>query len=305
MKRVSLCLALAFAFLIVTVSAFYDERVLLKDLKAVTLTQGQMTKARRVSPIPQLQCVGGSAQSSNYLPRVVQCVQVGFDGYDAQWECKAELDDAVQFGSVSVNCEGYSHTEDPYVLRGSCGLEYTLEYTRKGQQYGQPQYNQYQPVHYGDSSNSSWIGSFISFAILVGVIYVCLRVCCSAPASNGYDAPNIGGAGYGGPGGYGYGGGMPPGGGGGPYGPSAPYGGGGSPYGGGGYPSPSYAQPAGPGFWGGFTAGGLLGYLFRPRTPYYGTGYAPRPTYGGATFAPSAPSGGSRTASGFGGTRRR
>merc|ERR1711964_311971 len=40
----------------------------------------------------------------------------------------------VTVGSVMVSCEGYSNPDDPYILRGSCGLEYNLDYTRKGQQ---------------------------------------------------------------------------------------------------------------------------------------------------------------------------
>ena len=29
-------------------------------------------------------------------------------------------------------CEGYDYPEDPYILAGSCGLEYTLELTQQG-----------------------------------------------------------------------------------------------------------------------------------------------------------------------------
>lgn len=31
-----------------------------------------------------------------------------------------------------VSCEGYESSEDQYVLRGSCGLEYQLDYTELG-----------------------------------------------------------------------------------------------------------------------------------------------------------------------------
>ena len=44
-----------------------------------------------------------------------------------QWECKADLDKRVQFSVLKVSCEGYEYTSDPYVLIGSCGLEYSLE----------------------------------------------------------------------------------------------------------------------------------------------------------------------------------
>lgn len=39
-----------------------------------------------------------------------------------QWECKAELDSKYQFGRIQVSCEGYEYPDDPYVLRGSCGV---------------------------------------------------------------------------------------------------------------------------------------------------------------------------------------
>lgn len=37
------------------------------------------------------------------------------------------MDNAYRFGRVEVSCEGFSHPDDPYILKGSCGLEYTLE----------------------------------------------------------------------------------------------------------------------------------------------------------------------------------
>jgi len=43
-----------------------------------------MTNSRRTHPVPQLQCVGGSAGCSAFTPRVVQCYNRGSDGYDVQ-----------------------------------------------------------------------------------------------------------------------------------------------------------------------------------------------------------------------------
>lgn len=42
------------------------------------------------------------------------------------------MDNAYRFGRVEVSCEGFNHPDDPYILRGSCGLEYTLELTEEG-----------------------------------------------------------------------------------------------------------------------------------------------------------------------------
>jgi hypothetical protein len=54
-----------------------------------------------------------------------------------QWECKADMDNLYRFGSVEVVCEGYDYSDDPYILKGSCGLEYTLELTKEGQNKNQ------------------------------------------------------------------------------------------------------------------------------------------------------------------------
>ena len=44
------------------------------------------------------------------------------------------MDNLYRFGSIEVFCEGYDYLDDPYILNGSCGLDYTLELTKEGQQ---------------------------------------------------------------------------------------------------------------------------------------------------------------------------
>lgn len=39
-----------------------------------------------------------------------------------QWECKADMENAYKFGKVEVTCEGFDYPDDPYILRGSCGV---------------------------------------------------------------------------------------------------------------------------------------------------------------------------------------
>lgn len=151
-----------------TVSAFGNnnhKKVLLKDVQTLTLHQGRMTTGRRTSPVPQIKCVGGNAcgdfEPGNFLfsvlletaspfhfvsinrffphfssfcfnglqLEVVQCTNAGFDGSDVQWKCQADLPDNLRFGQLDVFCEGYTYPDDPYVLKGSCGLEYKLQYT--------------------------------------------------------------------------------------------------------------------------------------------------------------------------------
>lgn len=60
-----------------------QDKVKLEDVKVLTLKAGQMTSGRRSSPVPQLQCVGGSARCA-FRPQVVQCYNKGSDGYDIQ-----------------------------------------------------------------------------------------------------------------------------------------------------------------------------------------------------------------------------
>lgn len=43
-----------------------------------------MTAGRRSSPVPQLTCVGGTAGCRVGQPKVVQCYNRGWDGYDVQ-----------------------------------------------------------------------------------------------------------------------------------------------------------------------------------------------------------------------------
>jgi len=88
-----------------------------------------MTNGRRSSPIPQLQCRGGSAGCSAFIPDVVQCYNRGSDGLEIQWECKTEMPMEYKFGKIQVSCEGYDYPDDPYILAGSCGLEYTIDRT--------------------------------------------------------------------------------------------------------------------------------------------------------------------------------
>lgn len=295
----------------VTADSF--DRVLLEDVKVLTLQEGKFTKGRRSSPIPQLKCVGGSAYNSNFKPKVVQCKNMGFDGADFQWRCEADMDSSVRFGALQVSCEGYDYPEDKYILAGSCGLEYELEYTEEGRERQQQQRygggggggtfgnSNFEYGGYHRMNTSDGMAGIFTMIVLGVIIYIFYRVCTSP----GYTSPVVPGAGPD------FGGGYPGGG----------YPGGGYPPGG--CPPPTYATypgvaPGGGGFWSGMATGGLLGYLMgRPRT--YGYGYAPTyttpyvPSYGGGgggSFrtgggGSSSSSGGSRTTAGFGGTSRR
>lgn len=305
-------------------------KIRLQDVQVLTLYQGKMTTGRRSSPVPQLSCVGGSARGL-FNPEVVQCYNRGWDGLDVQWECKMDLDQDYRLGSVTVACEGYDYPEDPYILAGSCGLEYTLELTQQGREKragssSSSSDNYYYSQGSGDYGATKWKG--LSDLILLGVvcivIYVLYKTCIdsntigdhqysSTNDDGGYPSSSPGaggwntGAGYdGGAGQYGYGAGSD------------------ASCGRGSAGQRGTGAGAGYGnFWTGAGVGGLLGYMFgaRNNTGYgnYGynrgyTGWGGARGYGGGGYsaAPAAgfsggasSGGGTRTASGFGGTRRR
>jgi hypothetical protein len=64
----------------------------------------------------------------------MRCKNAGadYDENNIQWTCTASLPEEFKLGSTDVICEGYDYPEDPYILKGSCGVEYRLVLTEKG-----------------------------------------------------------------------------------------------------------------------------------------------------------------------------
>ena len=114
------------------------DATLLSKVRSLTLHQGKDTTARRLKSIPQLNCVGGNA-CSLYDVDVLRCKNSGseYDAEDIQWTCQASLPPEFKLGSTEVVCEGYDTPEDPWILKGSCGVEYRLVLTEVGEEkYG-------------------------------------------------------------------------------------------------------------------------------------------------------------------------
>ncbi|KAJ8305403.1 hypothetical protein KUTeg_015948 [Tegillarca granosa] len=310
-----------------------------EDVKVLTLKHGHMTTARRSSPVPQLKCMGGTARCS-FVPQVVQCYNRGSDGYDIQWECKTDMDNAYRFGTVEVTCEGYDYPDDPNILKGSCGLEYTIDLTEEGlhrKQHNQHDYygNQhggyqnydhdyhdrsgYQNSYQVKTKASSIIGDLILLCIVGGIIYALYKTCIAnntayTEADSTYRNRHNND--------------QPP-----PYNERPPPYGFRSDYMSDNGPSCNTGTPTsgstGGGFWSGAMTGGILGYMFGNRNSnYYGSrtyasphsswfgsrsygsrSYSSTPSYsfgsGGSSWSSGSSSTGTRTASGFGGTKRR
>ncbi len=75
-----------------------------------------------------------------------------------------------RLGSTTVSCEGYDHPDDPYVLAGSCAVEYTMHYAPghnrqtaaaalAPQQQQQQQYSNYGSDYSTYDSNTNYYGS--------------------------------------------------------------------------------------------------------------------------------------------------
>ncbi|KAF5359264.1 hypothetical protein D9756_003453 [Leucocoprinus leucothites] len=99
-------------------------RIALASIPALTFYKDSWTASQRTSAIPQLTCIGKPCKL--YQPEVVRCANLGGSGTEVDWKCEADLPEALRFGKVEVSCEGWSKAGDPYVLKGSCGLEYKL-----------------------------------------------------------------------------------------------------------------------------------------------------------------------------------
>jgi hypothetical protein len=69
----------------------------------------------------------------------MRCVNAGadYDDEQIQWSCTATMPEEFKLGGTEVICEGYDSADDDRVLKGSCGVEYKLLLTDKGEErYG-------------------------------------------------------------------------------------------------------------------------------------------------------------------------
>ena len=132
--------------------------VLLSSTKALTLHSSRKTTARRGSAIPQLTCSGPREICALYTIDTLRCVNEGpgYSEQDVQWSCRADLPEEFKLGSTEVSCEGYESSEDPWVLKGSCGVEYRLLLTEKGEEkYGKGGRGS---IWGGGGDGGSWFG---------------------------------------------------------------------------------------------------------------------------------------------------
>jgi len=156
-------------------------RVELAKIKSLTFYKDSYTAARRTSALPQLVCVGKPCRL--FQPEVVRCLSLGGTGTEVDWKCEADLPDTLRFGRVEVSCEGWSKPGDPYVLKGSCSLEYRL--VQIPDSLRTSDYPIFSPKNYDWTSIAFWT---FWFAFLALILYSIFLSCCnnrnSRPSSN-------------------------------------------------------------------------------------------------------------------------
>ncbi|KAL8647500.1 MAG: hypothetical protein Q9226_006403, partial [Calogaya cf. arnoldii] len=164
------------------------QKILLSKVQTLTLRHDLMTSHRRVAAVPQvsspftyslpfswwglippqLKCIGGNAKGY-YNVDIMRCKNQGadYDREDIQWTCTASLPSEFKLGSTDVICEGYESSNDPYVLKGSCGVEYRLMLTDVGEaKYGRRAKSKSYDTDAGDVAENR-LG-----AVLFGLLFI-------------------------------------------------------------------------------------------------------------------------------------
>lgn len=293
------------------------DAILLSNVEALTLRgHGARTTHRRVSSIPQLSCISHPSLCRLADLDRMRCTNQGssYSDADVEWSCSATLPDELRLGSTDVTCEGYSSSNDPYILKGSCGVEYRLVLTDKGEQRYPDLARSLEKS--GPDSVEDWLG-YLLLALLIGFFaWFIYSSCTNLSGINARQARRAPRRGWTGGGGNDYG----------------PGGGGGGGFGGGfgdDDPPPPYPgrkqyssgqrESWRPGFWSGLATGGAAGYATgsRNRNRNYDD-Y--RPNNGGGSSWPGSsrstgessssgsragPSGNRHESTGFGSTSRR
>lgn len=124
-----------------------------------------------------------------------------YDDDNVQWTCTAALPSEFKLGSTDVICEGYDSANDPYVLKGSCGVEYRLILTDQGEEkYGKRRGGRYNDYNNDDSNGSNLPATlfWILFAVVVLWMLYSAFVRDNGPRVGGPRGPRWGGGGGGG-----------------------------------------------------------------------------------------------------------
>ncbi|KAI1006605.1 hypothetical protein K3495_g1610 [Podosphaera aphanis] len=222
-----------------------NDAILLSQVRTLTLRANAKTSHRRVPAIPQLTCKGPGCRF--YEVDIMRCKNQGaaYDNEDIEWSCSASLPAEFKLGSTDVICEGYSHSKDEHVLKGSCGVKYRLLLTEIGEEkYGQSMWG-VKNMNIKRWSLSSLLFTATFLTVLVWILYSAYRALPHINVPGGFGGDD-----------------------GDPWDPPPPY-------------TRNKSNPSGgqraaqwrPGFWSGILGGAAAGYLAGNRATHQ------RPTY--------------------------
>lgn len=183
-SRLALLLALLLTFSATLTSSaaalihYDDGRVYLPGLPFLTFAREAVTIGRRSRTVPQLQCVGGGAAAAagEDWPLHVDCFNDGFYEGDSgdgsvRWECVGmPRGQGFELREEKVHCEGFAFTGDLWVVKGSCSLEYKLEFAdvERGNE-GED----------GDGQSSGRSTGGMPFVVFCGVLVVIAGYLCT------------------------------------------------------------------------------------------------------------------------------
>lgn len=165
-----------------------ENAILLSSVHAINLRGDRQTTSRRVPAIPQLHCAGPSKICNLYHVEQMHCTNLGNDAEDdkedVQWACNAALPPEFKLGATDVVCEGYQDADDEWVLKGSCGVEYRLLLTERGQE----RYREKIERMRRDSSWSELVG-FLVVVLTIGALFyigwLLIRACLGGDGGQG------------------------------------------------------------------------------------------------------------------------
>lgn len=182
-------------------------RIALENIPALTFYKNSLTAARRTSPIAQLVCIGKPC--TLYQPEVVRCTNIGGSGVDVDWKCEADLPSSLRFGKVGVSCEGWSGPGDPYVMKGSCSLEYSLVQLPNSLREDSSEWSPFSKLNFfRNLDTSGMVFMFVWVAVLALIAYIMMHSCLRRtyrPTGNTQRVPPPSYPGVGGNGGWGSG----------------------------------------------------------------------------------------------------
>ena len=175
-------------------AAASERRILLRDIQTLLFESGKLGTGFRTEPAPQMTQVGGPAIPVSRI----WCKNAGWDGRRVLWECRLPDDVPATLGEFEISCEGFERAGDPYVLAGSCGIEYSLVPSARAEPHPAPRKEpppQVRTPPAPEPNKSSGSGVAIGLILLLGVLVLACRGCPSAsegaslPPSYPRDAP--------------------------------------------------------------------------------------------------------------------